>query len=86
MVGSTCLFHSSQLPVPLISLCGSVGCMSKRTLSLICLPSVDFHWGVCLLKFSHPCRARLFMFLSVGSILMPEVEILLVLYYSAHFT
>ena len=29
MIRSTCLFHSSQLPVPLMSFCGSVGCMSK---------------------------------------------------------
>ena len=29
MIRSTCLFHSSQLPVPLMSFCGSVGCMLK---------------------------------------------------------
>ena len=29
MIRSTYLFHSSQLPVPLILFCGSVGCMSK---------------------------------------------------------
>ena len=26
MIRSTCLLHSLQLPVPLISFCGSVGC------------------------------------------------------------
>jgi len=29
LIRLTCLFHSSKLPVPLISYCGSVGCMSK---------------------------------------------------------
>ena len=28
LIRSTCLFHSSQLPVPLIVFCGSIGCMS----------------------------------------------------------
>jgi hypothetical protein len=56
------------------------------SLSLTCLPSVDFHWEVCLLGTSlRPCRARLSMSLSVGSIIMPEVD-MLVLYSSAIFT
>ena len=29
LIRSTCLFHSSQLPVSLISFCGSVSCMLK---------------------------------------------------------
>jgi len=45
---TTCLCHYSS-KLPLISFCGSVGCMSKWSLSLTCLPSVDFHWGVRLL-------------------------------------
>jgi hypothetical protein len=30
VIRSTCLFHSSQLPVPLILFCGSIGCMSNE--------------------------------------------------------
>jgi len=55
LIRSTCLFHSSQVPVPLISFCGSVDCMSKWTLPLICFPSVDFHWEVHLLDSCNPC-------------------------------
>jgi len=86
LIRSTCLFHNSQLPVPLILFYGSVGCMPKRTLSLTCLPRVDFHCGVCLLGSSDPCRVRLSMFLPVGSTLIPKVDIVLVSYSSAIFT
>jgi len=54
MIKSNLSVPNSKFPVPLISFCGSVGCMSKLTLSLICLPSVDFHWGVYLLVSSNP--------------------------------
>ena len=53
---------------------------------LTCLPSVDFHWGVRLLGSSNPYLARLSMFLSVDSILMPEVDKVLVSYSSAIIT
>ena len=41
LIRSTCQFHNPQLPVPLISFCGSLGCMLNRNLSLICFPSVE---------------------------------------------
>jgi len=31
LIRSTCLFYSSQFPVPLISFCGPIGCVSKWT-------------------------------------------------------
>jgi len=50
---------------------------SKWTLSLICLPSVDLYLGVHLLGSSNPRPARFSTFLSVGSFLVLEMDIVL---------
>jgi hypothetical protein len=84
LIKLTCLFHSSQLSVTLKLFCGAVGCSMSNDLCpwLVCLPSVDFYWGVCLLGSSNPYRPRLSTCLSVGSILMPGGRIAFFLLFS----
>ena len=43
LIRPTCLFHGSQVPVPLILVLWVSRLQVKMDLYLICLPSVDFH-------------------------------------------
>jgi len=83
----TSLFHITTWPMPSIPLCGSEDYMSTWNFSLECLPSVDYHWvarwSVGVLQ---SLQTRMTNSFPVGSIVVPEVDTVLVMFSFANPT